>query len=406
MTDLARPKPKGRKKAGDGDGSIYWDESKQCWIGSISLGTKPDGTRNRPKVRGATKKEVRDKLKELKDDFDDGIDLGEKYTVAQACGDFLKGGTRGLVPATVTELRLHIEKWIIPHLGAAKLKQLTADDIDAWLDVMAAHLASSSVKRRLGTLRRVIRHAEARNRVRRNVAALVKAPKGKEGRPSKALTLPQGKAILTASRGRPIYAYIALSLFTGVRTEEARPLEWAHVHLNPVAGQECSCGGVHEETLPPHVEVWRSVRDGGDTKTVKSRRTIALPAFIVKILAAHRDAQRAFRAKHGWKCEGIVYVFGTRYDTVQQAQVIRDQFRAVVAKAGIPGSWTPRELRHSFVSLMSDKGATLELIADLVGHASTTTTATVYRHQLRPVMTRGAELLDQSLADQITEAAE
>ncbi|HEY1093275.1 MAG TPA: tyrosine-type recombinase/integrase [Glycomyces sp.] len=70
-----------------------------------------------------------------------------------------------------------------------------------------------------------------------------------------------------------------------------------------------------------------------------------------------------------------------------------------VAKAGITGSWTPLELRHSFVSLMSDKGATLELVADLVGHASTTTTATVYRHQLRPVMTRGAELLDNAFDD-------
>ncbi|HEX2143792.1 MAG TPA: tyrosine-type recombinase/integrase, partial [Glycomyces sp.] len=84
----------------------------------------------------------------------------------------------------------------------------------------------------------------------------------------------------------------------------------------------------------------------------------------------------------------------TRYDTAQQAQVFRDQFRAVIRKAEIPGSWTPRELRHSFVSLMSDSGASEELIADLVGHANTTTTRTVYRHQLRPVITKGAEILD------------
>ncbi|MBO3733138.1 hypothetical protein [Glycomyces niveus] len=50
----------------------------------------------------------------------------------------------------------------------------------------------------------------------------------------------QGKALLSASKGRPIHAYIALSMFTGVRTEEARPLEWAHTHLNPVQGQTCS----------------------------------------------------------------------------------------------------------------------------------------------------------------------
>jgi hypothetical protein len=36
--------------------------------------------------------------------------------------------------------------------------------------------------------------------VRRNVAALVKAPRGKEWRPSKELTLDQGKALLHASQ--------------------------------------------------------------------------------------------------------------------------------------------------------------------------------------------------------------
>jgi integrase len=38
---------------------------------------------------------------------------------------------------------------------------------------------------------------------------------------------------------------------------------------------------------------------------------------------------------------------------------------------------------------MSDEGASEELIADLVGHVKTSTTRTVYRHQLRPVITKG-----------------
>lgn len=392
-------KSTGRKQARKGDGSIYWDEQNKCYIGSISLGTKPDGTRHRPSVRGSTQKEVRAKLKELKEDHDDGIELGDKYTTEEAARDFLKNGVRGRGPATVNELRMHAEKWIIQHLGQAKLKRLTTEDVDAWLDVMAKSLATSSVRRRLFTLRRIIKFAESRNRVRRNVAALAEPPEGREGRPSKALRLDQGKALLRASRGKPIHAYIAMSLFTGVRTEEARPLKWKHTHLNPVKGQTCSCGSEHSQDLPPHVEVWRSVRKGGDTKTRKSRRTIALPAFVIAILTEHQQQQRTSRADRGWKSEGIVYVFGTRYDTAQQAQVIRDQFRGVVAKAGIGGSWTPRELRHSFVSLMSDSGASEELIADLVGHTNTMTTRTVYRHQLRPVITTGAEMLDGAFGE-------
>jgi hypothetical protein len=59
----------------------------------------------------------------------------------------------------------------------------------------------------------------------------------------------------------------------------------------------------------------------------------------------------------------------------------------------IAGGW-PRELRHSFVSLMSDAGVPIEKIARLVGHTGTTTTETVYRKQIRPVVMGGAEIMD------------
>ena len=59
------------------------------------------------------------------------------------------------------------------------------------------------------------------------------------------------------------------------------------------------------------------------------------------------------------------------------------------AAAGLEASeWTPRELRHSFVSLLSSSGVPIEDIAHLVGHASTSVTEKVYRKELRPVLSR------------------
>lgn len=60
-----------------------------------------------------------------------------------------------------------------------------------------------------------------------------------------------------------------------------------------------------------------------------------------------------------------------------------------------PHDWTPRELRHSFVSLLSDSGVRIEDIADLCGHSGTTVTEKVYRHQLRPVLLGGAVAMDR-----------
>ena len=69
------------------------------------------------------------------------------------------------------------------------------------------------------------------------------------------------------------------------------------------------------------------------------------------------------------------------------------QFRRITEQAGLGTDWSPRELRHTFVSLLSDSGVPIEQIADGVGHSSAWTTENVYRHQLRPVLVPAATAL-------------
>ncbi|WP_345143760.1 tyrosine-type recombinase/integrase [Dactylosporangium darangshiense] len=65
-------------------------------------------------------------------------------------------------------------------------------------------------------------------------------------------------------------------------------------------------------------------------------------------------------------------------------------------RAGLDAeNWMLRELRHSFVSLLSDNGVSIEAIADLMGHAGIRVTEAVYRHQLRPVLLGDAVAMDQ-----------
>ena len=50
---------------------------------------------------------------------------------------------------------------------------------------------------------------------------------------------------------------------------------------------------------------------------------------------------------------------------------------------------------------MSANGASIELIARLVGHTTTATTEAVYRHELRPVITEGAEIIGKAFRPEI-----
>ena len=223
--------------------------------------------------------------------------------------------------------------------------------------------------------------AQARDKVKRNVALLCDIPQGRPGRPSKSLTLAQAGALLAAAENTPLHAYIVVSLLTGARTEELRPLTWSHVDL---------------EANPPFIMVWRSVRAGGKTKTRKSRRTLALPQRCVDVLRDHREQQRLIREQAGGRWHDSDLVFPSRSGTPADASHVRRSFRKVTEAAGLnPADWTPRELRHSFVSLLSDAGVPIEQISRLVGHSGTTTTETIYRKQIRPVITEGAEVMDR-----------
>jgi integrase len=71
---------------------------------------------------------------------------------------------------------------------------------------------------------------------------------------------------------------------------------------------------------------------------------------------------------------------------------VRREFKAVCKTAKIGEHWTPRELRHSFVSI---SGVPVEEITRLAGHSNTRTTEVVYRRELRPVLTTGAEAMDK-----------
>jgi len=224
---------------------------------------------------------------------------------------------------------------------------------------------------------RAIRHAEANDHVGRNVAAFVKPPQGKTGRPSRAMTAAEAAALLAVAKDHPrLGAYVILSLTTGIRTEEARALRWDHVDLDGNPGARTA--------VPPRIAVWRSVRLHGDTKTEKSRRTLALPQNAVTALREHRRWQAEARLAAGplWQDTGLV--FTTSVGTPLDASHVRRDFRALCKKAGIEGVWAPRELRHTFVSVMSVSGVAVEEIARLAGHASSRTTETIYRHELRP----------------------
>jgi hypothetical protein len=89
------------KRRGQGEDSIYWDSSRSRYVGAVSLGFSPAGERIRRKVTGRTKSEVRDKLRELHQEVENGLRLRRSYTVNEALDDWFAHGLDGVSERTV-----------------------------------------------------------------------------------------------------------------------------------------------------------------------------------------------------------------------------------------------------------------------------------------------------------------
>jgi integrase len=375
-----------------GDGSLSFEHRGECedakwhrgctglWRGVTS--EVLDGKRVRVKVSAKTKTEARAKLKTKLDEQRQGVRSSGSYTVRQCVEDWLAHGLDGRSERTRTLNRDGVEP-LLAILGSRALRDVTATDVRRALVTIAKTRSTRSVQIAHNALTRAVQRAAAHDLVGRNVAALAERPKGQTvGRPSKAMTRDVATRLMQAAEAEPtIGSYLILSVMTGIRPEECRALRWDHVDLG--------AGIIH---------VWRSTRAHGDVKTVKSRRTLEIAQQAVEALRRRQTQQDRDRvqARELWHETGLV--FTTSIGTELDSHNIRRSMRRLTKAAGLGESWTPRELRHTFVSITSEAGVPIEEIAALAGHSTTRTTELVYRKELRPVLRTGATVMGELLA--------
>ena len=360
-----------------GEGGVAWNSTRQRFVAHRVVGYSDRGKQIRKSASGRSRSEALENLRRVIRDYEKGIAPGaDKVTVAEAVKDWLLYG-QGEADEQTVRTREYNSAHIIAGVGDVLLRKLTAKHVEKMLASLVATHSTRTIRDVRNALDNTVKRAIALDLIDRNVVEVVKIPRGKTGRPSKSLSERQALDILLLTKGHWMYAYIAVSMLTGIRTEEIRALAWDRVDL---------------DADPATIEVWRSVRKTGDTKTKKSRRTLAIPDLAAEALRRRRreQANDRIRAGEAWTETGLV--FTTTLGTGLDAANVRRGFRSALKQVPSvnPTEWTPRELRHSFVSLMSANGAAIEQISHLVGHSDISTTELIYRHDLRPVLQTGA----------------
>ncbi len=358
------------KRRGHTEGSIHRHSSTGLWCAQVDLGIV-NGKRKRKAVYAKTKQEVREKLREVQYDQDQGLPIDRKrQTVAQYLTRWLEDKiVPNRRPNTVADYTNHVRKHIIPQIGHIQLAKLTPQDVEGLIQAVARKGLSVEMQR--GTrkvLRSALTQAMKWGFVVRNVASLTDVPAAERFQ-AQPLTPEQALTLLDAAHGDRLLALYAAALLLGLRRGELLGLRWQDIDLDAgrlrvEVAQQISAGGKLELAAP---------------KTERSRRKLHLPAILVPILRAHRTRQLEERLQAGarWQDHGLV--FCTRHGTPIIPRNLVRSFKALLKRAELPDIRF-HDLRHSCASMLAAAGLSAREAMDLLGHTNVATTQNIYMH--------------------------
>ena len=363
------------RKRSNNEGSIYKNERRGRWEAALVVGHHPDGRPKRRTFTARTRREVEAKLNEAKAALDAGLAApDDRATVASYAAWWLENvlAGEGLAPATERWYRDMLTGYVIPQLGSKTLtgpRALTPADVEA----IAVALERAGYSHRVAeasrtTLGKVLRDAQQRGRVTRNVARLARPPRNRgRARKVKALTANEVAIILDGLDRTPWHPVALVGVTTGLRPAELLALHWPDVHLD----------------ADPHVAVRHAFTyvDGPALKAPKrdrSHRTVPLAPEAVDALRSWRKAQAAEQLAAGplWSPDWPGLVFTNPEGLPRRVDTFRHALRRTLDGAH------PHRLRHSYATALLEAGTPIHHVAELLGDSVATVEST-YSHVLR-----------------------
>lgn len=368
------------KGRGNGEGSIWQQESgRRYWVAEVSLGYE-DGKRIRKRIYGKTRQEVATKLLAIQQQVSDGTlrpTNRDTLTVTAFMEEWLEQVQEQLRPRTMQSYRQLIRLHILPALGDLKLIEVKSFDISRFLTakIREGKLSARSVQYLRAILHVAFNYAVDHDILDKNVVSKTKGPRVEQSEPTM-FSLEQCKQLQSNFMGHRQEALFTVTLNLGLRFGEVLGLRWEDIKID-MAGDGSTL------TIRNQLQKIDGTFRFAPPKSRSGRRTIPLPRFIVQALLCHRERQDIERQLAGedWEGEKWELVFPNTLGKPQCERWVRRQFDAVLRKAGLPRIKFHHQ-RHQTASMLAAAGVHPRLIQMILGHATIAQTMNIYTHVL------------------------
>lgn len=363
------------------------------WLVRVYLGRDSRAGKRRyhnHTVRG-TKKDAQKYLNAVLREKDLGTFVEPvKITLDQHLDQWLETAAKcRLSEGTFTSYEYMLKRYVRPVLGYRKLATLSPLDLQLLYNALqASGLSARTVRYVHSILSSSLKQAIKWRMLTHNPASAVDLPRH-ERKEMRAFSPEEAGRFLAAASGDRYGVLFAFALTTGMRPEEYLSLQWKDLDLKT---------GI---TSVQRTLIWRRKGGGwcfGEPKTPRSRRTIPLPASVVRALAAHRRHQAEERLKAGSNYTQHDLVFATSEGgPLMLRNLTRRHFKPILKRAGLPDSIRLYDLRHSCATLLLAAEENPKVVSERLGHASIVLTLDTYSHVLPSMQKAASDKLERML---------
>lgn len=367
------------KRRSRGEGSIFFDSKRDLYVGVLSLGVKPDGSRDRRTIYAKTKPLLVVALRSLRDE---AKQAAKPEAGGRLLRDYLDSWLgiikeAGAKPKTLESYEDAINRHVKPILGGLALADIKAEHAHILFEGLKEKGATNYTRRyAFRVLRSALSYAvEPLKYIPANTLFGIKAPSHKTKK-METWTAEQCGAFLTATQSHKYYVAFVLAIELGMREGEILALHWAD--------------GVNfaDETIRVDytLQLYKGKILGRDvTKTEDSKRTLPMTPRVRTALLKQRERLMAKGlAASPWVVPTV------RGGPVNPSNFIRTYHKAANA-AGLPYI-RPHDMRHSHATILLQNGVDIKTVSERLGHSTTTTTLNTYVHSDQEQQKKASEL--------------
>ena len=291
----------------------------------------------------------------------------------------------GTKPSSLSTYEIALNRHLNPYFGKSLLAQITPDDIEGFKNTICKKLSTQTCNHILNRLSSIFRYSKELGFLIDN--PLDRVRKFKNVR-YQGKTLSEDEiAGLIKNSIEPYRTLFLVAIYTGLRSGEVLGLQWQDIDFD-------------NNLIHVRRTLWSGRKDGPGMdgknwwcftlpKSANSKRDVLM-------IAALRGALLELK-KRSMPNE-LNLLFCTKSgQPISRGWLIQRHFQPALKAAGVTGVRF-HDLRHSFATILLNKGINLPFVSKQLGHASVNVTVDIYHHILPSQIADQRDIIQSILA--------